>query len=780
MLAISTPNATATRPNSRPCSIQSSNNSVFNTHLKLNFEENLTLDLSSLSLNLNLNTAWSALHVSQQGQLSSVPEMQVGGQGGHDGDEECHNDGTGDCPSDKTSFFDYDTSQDGAYDPLDYTRPIVLCIGHDEAVSVGMYTEDIPSADTDAELLRGLSSGMVAVALMGDSGNSDLVSRLSPPITEFPLSEFTNSSHLSPATLGYQLLSPLSKRAFARRKVIEEIIHTEETFISSLKMLSGIYLATLIEKGNNGIPLRLIHDYVDIMIASHEEFLDKLQNLYSISFRQWIDPFPDSPDFDDKVKQLISCSSPLMGALVAELISKKLISVYVYQEYNTVQELVFKLMNAKENDPDIGRTLTKSFQRFLEASQTTGVRMDLSFMSLISQPVSRLGKYKLFLDALLKLTPLEEDVSCYKKIEDCIVQTDYCIKEVNRYGLQEKNKANILFSSLCFPPGLLKFPVEYLGLPLVNGAIYTCWVINREQQVQGQLFATFLFKTHVIFAQLIKPNRYEVKFLVPLAVSKIVDVNDSKGGIYTNFEQSFKLLFEHDYKVYELLLLFNDLTETGIWREKFDILTNVINGPYQFDYSSSRANEEKGTYSSTMIPMLILAYDAKVDIVGEPHSIRGKFHGIYQSLDIMDISYFREVISIKVEFCDESRSSSRPSSMRFRNRFETKTQLVHLKQSERGKIEAQMENLWSDELVSKGVLDRRSKSTRRRRLAHSDSYRKGIESTQSSKRKGLDHPTREQHRVGTINKPTSRFSLMRKTSIVFGDAFKSFLGSGKL
>jgi hypothetical protein len=554
---------------------------------------------------------------------------------------------------------------------------------------------------------------MIAMALM----------RLSSGLTLSPrddYSEFTSSSKVSLCPITYDDLSPLSKRAFARRKVIEEIIGTEESFISAMKMLSGIYLATLIDKGNNGIPLRLIHDYVDILIISHEEFLDELRNLYSISFRNYIRPF-DSPDFDSRAQQLLSCSSPMMAALVAELINKKAISVYIYQEYNSIHDLVLKLMDSKEDDPDIGKTLTRSYQTFLEASQDGIDRMDLSFVSLISKPIARIPKYKLFLESLSKLTPLDEDEDCHRLIQDSIVQVDYSIKEVNRYGLQEKTKAQLLFENLSFPPNLLKFPVEYLGLPLLIGALHITW-IGRDRQILNHLFGSFLFKTHIILATITKGNKYEVKFLIPLAVSRAVDSNDFNGGIYSSYENSFKLAFENDYKLFELLVICHDEFETSIWREKLEILTNVVNGPYKFDYSSSKFNEEQGTSSSTIIPPSIQSCDAKLD------KMASTFRRYLHHDTVFSNCYFRELIFLKVE--DDH-------TVRFKSE-----NIVVIREVERCKIESQLEDLWSDELISNGLLDRRKKSTRRHRFKSTD------------------------------NSGSLRVSLMRKTSML-GDALKS-------
>lgn len=600
------------------------------------------------------------------------------------------------------------------------------------------------SADSNGGFLSGISSAMVTLLLIqATPGSKD-----SPPMTEYPLSEFTRSSQLSLHPVDFMNMSALSKRAYSRRKVIEEVMETEESFISSIKILSGIYLSILIDMGNNGIPMRLALDYVDILIVAHEEFLQELRELYTIALKQRTLPF-DSSDLDETSKEMFSCSSPLMAELVAKLINKKLIPVYIYQEFSSLLDLVLKLTESQAIEPGMGNTLTRNFQNFLEVSQHEDDRMDLSFASLISKPLTRLGKYKLFLQSLAKATPPIDDEECSREIISCAAQIGYSIMEVNRYGVQERNKRDTLFAGLCFPHRFLKFPVEYLGLPLLNGAFYAVW-IGKDCKLQSQLFGAFLFKTHIILASVVRANRFEVQFLVPLAVSKCTDCMNSNGGMHSNYESSFKLMFENEYKVYELLLICCDSNENTIWREKLDILTSVVNGPYKFDYSSSKCNEEQGTLLSALVPFNVQCVDAQLEKAKFGSTIRRRI----QPGCVFDKCYFRQVIAIRVEASEDGTHGS----FRFRS-GDLDAQLVVVRELDRCRIESMLQELWSDELTSLLVTARRKKMSTKWGFVSRTTANSRADSTGS---------------VQSII-ATKRVSLMRKTSIVFGDALKSIL-----
>lgn len=513
---------------------------------------------------------------------------------------------------------------------------------------------------------------------------------------------FTSSSNLSPNLIfNYTDLSPISKIELNRKNLIQEIIDTEESYISCLKMLSGIYLDSILNKGNNGIPIKLLLDYTNLLIDLHEDFLNDLMKLF--------------------LNSNILQTSSKMSLLVAELINRKSISIYIYQEYYSLLDLVLKLINFNIDDPEFGLiNLINGYQNFLEASSLEN--LDLSLISLIYKPIQRISKYKLFLENLLKLNSNSIE---YKSINDCLIKVDYSIKEINRYGLQEKIKSNLLFKFLNFNEFNLKFPVEYLGLPLLLGSLNVVYVTNKSI-IKSVNYGAFLFKTHLILADVTtNKNKFDVIFLIPLSVSKIIlNDEDNSGGLLTNYQNSFKILFEYKFKKIELLLLnFNDF-ENSIWKEKLLILINEINGPYKFDYSSSYFNEEQGTTSSTIIPSNVQFYDLKLD----------KFN---LNKKIYENCYFSKVITIKVEFAHNEDHYNKLNE-----------NIIYLKQFDRTKIEYILQDFWSDELVSPNML----------RLSN---LRLKI-----NKRSKIE---KESH--------SFRASIMRRTSFVFGDALKSLFNT---
>jgi len=230
----------------------------------------------------------------------------------------------------------------------------------------GFYQHDAisPINDYKDSTNVGLSSGLDFLNDVPNSsvkyGYKELSSEIhTSKLSAFPNSEYTSSSKITPCALKYDEFSANTKIAYHRMKAIEELMETEESYISSMKMLTDIYLESLITKGSDGIPIRLIHDYIGVLISNHQSFLYELRSLFFTSYKNNSNFNVDSPCQWLKSQDYIEPSSTLMSSLVSELISKKAISVYFYQELTSAHSMVLKLMSAKESDPEFGLTLTR-------------------------------------------------------------------------------------------------------------------------------------------------------------------------------------------------------------------------------------------------------------------------------------------------------------------------------------------------------------------------------------------------------------------------------------
>lgn len=296
-----------------------------------------------------------------------------------------------------------------------------------------------------------------------------------------------------------------------------------------------------------------------------------------------------------------------------------------------------------------------------------------------------------------------------------------------------------------------------------------CVWVGRDRQIQSQNLGAFLFKTHLVLADVLKFNRFEVKFLIPLSICKIVESSDSLGGLFTHYQYSFKLIFEYRYTLIEVLCLQNEALESQVWKDKLDLLINYVNGPYLFDYSSSNLNEELGTYCSLILPPYIQPFEAKLNKL---KSIR-----LNNQKSIFTQCYFSDIIPIKVEqvSINDDHGHVYKTVTKFENIEGT---LIQLKEVDRARIEYLLQDLWSDELTSNAVLTRRKQSTKKRgsRLhKHLSSRSLRTQSTRSQSFNYSEQDNNETVKNNSTIRSTSRVSIMRRTSIVFGGALKAIM-----
>lgn len=621
---------------------------------------------------------------------------------------------------------------------------------------------NLPSHDASS-VISDLPSSFIKFALLklSSSNLNSPKSGLSMTVTnDSPHEQFTSSSKLSPCIIPFEQYPPHIKRSFIRQRIIEEIVDTEESYISSLYMLSDVYLKSIILKGNDGIPIKQLNQYVNNLVKCHFDFLIELKQLIN---------------FQSSASTALPPNSPQTAGRVADLISKRAINKFFYEQFFTLHDLVFKLINSKESDPELGLSLTKGFQTVLEAASSSN-GMDLSLNSLMCKPIARISKYKLFLETLLKSTPKIDDNIANDIIQKSIIKIDNQISEINRFGLQEKLKANVLFNSLKFQSQIkLNFPVEYLGMPILLGSLFGVYINGKDRTAVNEVYGCFLFKTHLILTNVSKYNKFDVKFLIPLSICQIystdsnldVDLND--GGIYTRFKNSFKLKFENNFKLFEILLISIDKFEYDIWFEKLNLLINFINGPYKLDYSISKINKDFNLNFNISIikPNLMQCFDIKLSN-----------NSILLSKEVLKACYFNEIIPIRIAINYEdgmdSYNSLKGSEQDGTDFNIDGERVILINEVERSRIEYLLQSLWSDELLSKNLLVRREQSVSKSKSKRSSSFRFTF------KRKSNDNDTNSFDilKRDTVHDAADRnhhhhISLIRKTSKVLGFRSKS-------
>ncbi|CUM53581.1 unnamed protein product [Debaryomyces fabryi] len=511
--------------------------------------------------------------------------------------------------------------------------------------------------------------------LLEDSDYSRNEQVLSPQESTYAL---TTSDYISPIPV--LAFSPQDKpnntQKYKLQKVLEELLESEENYVVSLTLLLNYYLEPLVSDNSYrcGLPLIIIKNLLSILIESHTNMLQQLRSLY-----------PRSHDSENSIVYI--------ATEVAKNIFDIGINVPIYEEYCNVYESVLKIMkdskymNSKYKK-ESNQAWVKGWKNYLEATQPISKRMDLSFMSLVQKPISRVAKYRLIIESLLKYSGTNSSIYMYCNL----VKSKLSDLNDNSRGFimnDNSNRINNLlnFDGTSFGIGL---SLEFFGRCLLIGSLTVVWVENDNEK--SGTMGVFLYKSHLIMSDIsIRKNvKNVIKFIIPLSVCNLFsDPKECDGGLYSKYPHTMKVLFEHQFCQYEILIISINKTEQEIWRDNLDTLINHVNGPFKLGYTST-----DGAKLIILYPECIIPYDVSLLKV----STYRKFK---------DYCYFKTPISLNVmiEFpiSQETKQNKyvlieEGNQPMFYPQAYSHTILIVITKIERATAELNLASMWSKEL----------------------------------------------------------------------------------
>lgn len=381
----------------------------------------------------------------------------------------------------------------------------------------------------------------------------------------------TTSDYISPIpVLAY---SPSDKigdaQKFKLQKVLQELLDSEENYIVSLTLLLNYYIDPLVNDESNkcGLPLVIMKRLLLTLIEDHTKMLQY--------FRLSLLPPQD-----------IICENPIIESSVA--FAKKIfevgLNVPIYGEYCNIYEDVLKLVKESNNvntnqKKEFNLAWVKGWKNYLEATQPVSKRLDLSFLSLVQKPISRVAKYGLIVESLLKYSYSNSGIYLYYNLIKLNLQelneNSRLFKE-NDPGLKINNFLN--FEGLCLG---VELSLEFFGKCLMIGSWKVAWI--EIENVKSSTFGVFLYKSYLVLSDIStrKIKKHEIRFIIPLSICNLFkNPKDCGGGLYSKHSYTQKLIFEHRYSQYEILIMSITKSEHEVWLDYLDTLINHVNGPY--------------------------------------------------------------------------------------------------------------------------------------------------------------------------------------------------------
>ncbi|KAH4208520.1 hypothetical protein HBH70_185040 [Parastagonospora nodorum] len=444
-------------------------------------------------------------------------------------------------------------------------------------------------------------------------------------------SDVRRSLDSHPGPLGPVIDETAWLRSLQRRKIVEELIASEEGYISDLKVLINDYFMILTALPNlSGQTKSSIQQNISQILQLHEDLLDELHQAvpqadftksahheaYPVTKAKHIrfhsaDIVPGrfaehkaarrlrhsleigrSPD--RRPRGLVT-DTKTIGS-IAKIFNKHMKRFFAYEEYGAH----WTTMSSDLNNMCKGLHGWQEYERGVEALQKViasennreaGSKKALSFSDLLIKPIQRVCKYPLLFDDLCRNTPVYDDPEAHAELEKALFRLQETIREVNKAKDDPKTRRLIeitwqLQDRLVFQEQTLSRALVFrlLGHVLLCGVLHVAFQ-TPEPRIKGQYMVCVLYKSCLVLATSSRFHTpYTVVASIGLANGSIEESDNGRGVQCHTATHTWKLVFEHNHRLHEIIFSACSTQEEGVWktqlRERIVCEThNYVEGP---------------------------------------------------------------------------------------------------------------------------------------------------------------------------------------------------------
>ncbi|KAL5085339.1 hypothetical protein Trisim1_010672 [Trichoderma cf. simile WF8] len=397
------------------------------------------------------------------------------------------------------------------------------------------------------------------------------------------------------------------ERSLQRRRVLEELISTEEGYIGDIRFLMNVYVTILAALPSICVGLRSsINQNLTEIVKLHEELLGELHRAvphseytqadatpplthlpnfdYPYSHRRW-SSLGAVPEQNTKARWLLKApgmlSDPQVAAEVSKAFGKKISRFFIYEEYGATYEMMIKdIASAQQTIPD-----WETYQKGLEAlamalgsvkGSEDGAKKALTINDLLVKPIQRICKYPLIFSELLKCTPISDCPNSHMEVDNTLTRLREATTEINRASNDGNirstlEKTWILQDRLVFPDrkfdAISKRQIRSFGHIRLCGTLHVCW--QTDEGVDGQYFICLLYRDMLCLASAGKVDPiYTIMACINIDSIRIEKVDNGRGLQCHTAPFSWKVVFECDHQLYEIIMTACTSKEEAEWRAR--------------------------------------------------------------------------------------------------------------------------------------------------------------------------------------------------------------------
>ncbi|KAI4803463.1 hypothetical protein E4T45_11094, partial [Aureobasidium sp. EXF-8846] len=399
------------------------------------------------------------------------------------------------------------------------------------------------------------------------------------------------------------------QRARKRREKIEELIKTEESYLSDLKALSNAYFTFLPPTSPfTGTQTRAsARGNITNMLQLHTELLEDLHQVIPYSEHDQAITETTTPKrkpyhvrwhSEDSIPvrrppigtshtgwsnrlSLDSHKTPIRDPLsltCTPITAADIKRFALYEEYSARCE-------SMHDDIDFTQRSSLSvwdYDRAIETlsaavnpvkSREANRRKALSIKDLLIKPIQRITRYELLFKDLCRVTPSCDDPVSHAVLDDVLYRLGETCRNVddakdNPDKLRLMENSRLLQDRLYFPE---KIPRELLfqrlGRLSLCGTLYVAY--RNKTKFSGCYMICILYESCLLLALPDRSSsRYKVVVGTSLASTSIEESDNGKGLQCHTAPFTWKIVFESAGKMYELIMGACSEVEESVWRDR--------------------------------------------------------------------------------------------------------------------------------------------------------------------------------------------------------------------
>ncbi|KAF4782247.1 RhoGEF domain-containing protein [Colletotrichum scovillei] len=542
-------------------------------------------------------------------------------------------------------------------------------------------------------------------------------------------------------------VDPLAtERALQRRRILEELISTEEGYIADVRFLMNVYITILASLPTlpPGLRSSINRNLTDI-VELHEELLGELHRAVPDSEytqmeipslprkppsrgHQRMRSLDSVPEDDDRAISWLQevpgmISEAQVAGDVAKVFSRKMNRFFIYEEYGAKYEMMIKDVASAH------RTMPQwdTYQRGIETlasslgsanSHADQAKKSLTIGDLLVKPIQRICKYPLLFAELLKHTPVADCPNSHMEVESALLRLREATAEINRATNDRRMKSTlertwVLQDRLVFPEQKLdaasKNRIRSFGHVELCGALHVCW--QTKDGAKGQYMTCLLYHNVFCLASASKVDQiYTIQACINLASIKIDETDNGRGLQCHTAPFSWKLVFECDSQLYEILMTACSPREQEEWRSRLSVAR-----------TGEQEQIDPNLYSSMSLNMKSLG-----TVFRKPGTVARRI-SIHRATTVGPKSPLCQVILKNTSVMrDNSDAASTTSINRSQSLLTTNPRIPILAppRGERARLEALMSDIWSRDILPFPGMTGRSRSEHLVRSSASTMMRK--------------------------------------------------------